>query len=57
MASLSYEYSFESEHSLATHGVSMMMVVAQSAADYFHFVLRLLRNQIVPLSQNIKMEN
>lgn len=56
MASLSYGYPFESEHSFATHGVSMVMVVAQNVADCVHFVLRLLRNQIVPLSQNITVK-
>jgi len=37
VASLSNEYPFKSEHSLATHGDSMVMVVAQYVADCFHF--------------------
>jgi hypothetical protein len=28
----------QSEHSLATHGVSMMMVVAEDVADRFHSI-------------------
>jgi len=31
-------YLIKSEHSLATHGYSMMMMVAEAVADYFHFV-------------------
>jgi len=30
-------YLIKSEHSLATHGHPMMMVVAKAVADYFHF--------------------
>jgi hypothetical protein len=35
----------------------MMMVVAENVADVFHFILRLLINQIVASSQNIEREN
>jgi hypothetical protein len=31
------EYLIKSEHSLATHGHSMMMVVVEAVADRFHF--------------------
>lgn len=37
MTSLLNEYLIKSEHSLATHGRSMMMVVAKAVADGFHF--------------------
>jgi len=47
----------QSEHSLATHGVSMMMVVAEDVADCFHSILRLLRNQNKRSSQNIEGKN
>ena len=57
MTSLCSEYLIGSEHSLATHGRSMMMVVAEDVADRFHSVLRLLRNQIKGSSQNIGEQN
>ena len=37
MTSLSSEYLVKSDNSLATHGHSMMMVVAEAVADRFHF--------------------
>jgi len=37
VTSLSNEYLNKSEHSLATHGHSMMMVVVEAVADRFHF--------------------
>jgi len=36
VTSLCNQYLIKSEHSLATHGYSMMMVMADYAADVFH---------------------
>ena len=44
VTSLSNDYPIKSEHSLATHGLSMMMVVAGDVADCFHFFFAAAKN-------------